>query len=59
MPALGGMYVSNPQGDVHPCSLSIKIMNVEVERNAKTKIFYWFVNWCPFDPKKVAENRNI
>ena len=28
------------------------IMNVEVERDAKTKILCYFVNWYPFEPKK-------
>ena len=35
------------------------IMNVEVERDAKTKIFCYFVNWYPFEPKKVIEHSNM
>ena len=32
-------------------------MNVEVERDAKTKILYYFVNWYPFEPKKVIRTQ--
>ena len=35
------------------------MMNVEVERDAKTKILCYFVNWYPFEPKKVTEHSNM
>ena len=35
------------------------IMNVEVQRDAKTKILCYFVNCYPFEPKNVSEHSNM
>ena len=35
---IGGTYVSDPQVGCTPYSLSVMIMNVEMERNVKTKM---------------------
>ena len=47
---IGGYVRVRHSSRCAPCSLSFMIMNVEVERNGKTKILCQFVNWCPFEP---------